>query len=74
MGQYLKGNSMAQIKIHNGGYYAHTKTSRICNFCLSWNSTKFTRMFMELYLNGNNMAPIKNHMHMCKFLILITPI
>ena len=27
MGQYLKGNDMAQIKIHNGGYYAHAQTS-----------------------------------------------
>ena len=25
MGQYLKGNKMAQIKIHNGGYYAHAQ-------------------------------------------------
>ena len=23
MGQYLKGNNMAPIKINNGGYYAH---------------------------------------------------
>ena len=23
MGQYFKGNNMAQIKIHNGGCYAH---------------------------------------------------
>ena len=26
MEQY-KGNNMAQIKIHNGGYYAHAQTS-----------------------------------------------
>ena len=26
MGQYLKGNNMAQIKIHNGGYYTHAQT------------------------------------------------
>ena len=23
----IKGNNMAQIKIHNGGYYAHAQTS-----------------------------------------------
>ena len=27
MGQYLKGNNMAQIKIHNNGRYAHAQTS-----------------------------------------------
>ena len=31
----LKGNNMAQIKIHNGGYYAHAQTSNAYNFCLS---------------------------------------
>ena len=35
MGQYLRGNNMAQIKIHNGGYYAHAQTSNAYNFCLS---------------------------------------
>ena len=41
MGQYLEGNNMAQIKIHNGGKYAHAQTSNAYNFCLScWNSTK----------------------------------
>ena len=35
MGQYLKGNNMVQIKIHNGGYYAHVQTSNAYNFCLS---------------------------------------
>ena len=35
MGQYLKAYNMAQIKIHNGGYYAHAQTSHTCNFCLS---------------------------------------
>ena len=35
MGQYLKDNKMAQIKIHNGGYYAHTQTSNAYNFSLS---------------------------------------
>ena len=25
MGQHLKGNNMAQIKVHNGGYYAMRK-------------------------------------------------
>ena len=33
MGQYLKGNNMAQIKIHNGRYYAHAQTSNVYNFC-----------------------------------------
>ena len=56
MGQYLKGNNMAQIKIHNGGYYAHAQTSNAYNFCFSWNSTKFIRTFMGQYLKGNNMA------------------
>ena len=31
--QYLKGNNMAQIKFHNGGYYAHAQTSNAYNFC-----------------------------------------
>ena len=35
MGQYLKGNNMTQIKIHNGGYHAHVQTSIAYNFCLS---------------------------------------
>ena len=35
MGQYLKGNSMAQIEIHNGGYYAHAQISNAYKFCLS---------------------------------------
>ena len=56
MGHYLKGNNMAQIKIHNGGYYAHAQTSNAYNFCLSWNLTKFIRTFMGQYLKGNNMA------------------
>ena len=56
MGQYLKGNNMAQIKIHNGGYYAHAQTSNAYNFCLSLNSTKFIRTFMGQYLKGTNMA------------------
>ena len=34
-GQYLKGSNMAQIKIRNGGYYAHAQTSNVYNFCLS---------------------------------------
>ena len=34
-GQYLKGNNMAQIKNHNGGYYAYAQTSNAYNFCLS---------------------------------------
>ena len=35
MGEYLKGNNMEQIKIHNGGYYAHSKISNAYNFSLS---------------------------------------
>ena len=35
MGQYLKCNNMAQIKIHNGGYYANAQTSNAYNFYLS---------------------------------------
>ena len=35
MGQYLKGNNMAQIKTHNGLCYAHAQTSNAYNFCLS---------------------------------------
>ena len=35
MGQYLKGNNMAQIKIHNGAYYVHAQNSSSYNFCLS---------------------------------------
>ena len=34
MGQYLKGNNMAQIKINNGACYAHAQTSNAYNFCL----------------------------------------
>ena len=35
MGQYLKGNNMAPIKIHNGASYAHAQNSNAYNFCLS---------------------------------------
>ena len=35
MGQYLKGNNMAQIKFNNDGCYAHAQTSNTCNFCFS---------------------------------------
>ena len=35
MGQYLKGNNMAGIKIHNGGYYAHAQISTTYNTKLS---------------------------------------
>ena len=36
MRQYLKGNNMGKIKIHNGGgCYAHAQTSNAYNFCLS---------------------------------------
>ena len=58
MGQYLKGNNMAQIKIHNGGYYAHAQTSNAYNFCFSLNPTKF---FMGLFLKGHFFGIIKNH-------------
>ena len=49
MGQYLERNNMKQIKIHNGGYYAHSQTSIAYNFFLSLNSTKFIRTFMGQY-------------------------
>ena len=52
MGQFLKGNNMAQIKIHNGGYYAHAQTS---------SAYINIRTFMGQYLKGNNMAQIKTH-------------
>ena len=35
MAQYLKGNNMAQMKIHNGGYYAHAQTYNAYNFSFS---------------------------------------
>ena len=35
MGQYSKGNSMAQIKKYNGGCYTHAQISNAYNFCLS---------------------------------------
>ena len=35
MGQYLQGNNMAQIKIHNGASYAHAHTSNAYKFRLS---------------------------------------
>ena len=38
MGQYLKGNNMAQIKIHNGRYYTHAQTYNAYNF---WFELKF---------------------------------
>ena len=33
IGQFLKGNSMGPIKIHNGGKYAHAPDSDAYNFC-----------------------------------------
>ena len=33
IGQFLKGNSMGPIKIHNGGNYAHEQDSNAYNFC-----------------------------------------
>ena len=52
MGQYLKGNNKAQIKIHNGGYYAHAQTSNAYNFCLSWNSNKFYKNVHGIVFKG----------------------
>ena len=37
--QFLKGNNMGPIKIHNGGNYAHAQYSNAYNFCWSSNST-----------------------------------
>ena len=34
IGQFLKGNSMGPIKIHNGRNYAHAQDSNAYNFCL----------------------------------------
>ena len=69
---------MARIKVHNGGYYAHTQTCDAYNFCLSWNSTKFIRILMGQYLKGNNMARKKfimsDIMRMRKLLTLITSV
>ena len=50
---------MAPIKINNGACCAHAHNSNAYNFCLSYNSTKFTRMLMGQYLKGNKMTPIK---------------
>ena len=33
IGQFLKGNKIAPIKIHNGGNYAHAQDSNAYNFC-----------------------------------------
>ena len=33
IGQFLKGNSMGLIKIHNGGNYAHAQDYNAYNFC-----------------------------------------
>ena len=67
---------MAQIKNYNGGCCAHAQSSNAYNFCLSYNSTKFIRMFMGQYLKGNKMAPIKcimaDVMRMPKLLIRVT--
>ena len=32
IGQFLKGNSMGPIKIHNGGNYAHVQDTNAYNF------------------------------------------
>ena len=31
--QFLEGNKMAPLKIHNGRYYAHAKVLNAYNFC-----------------------------------------
>ena len=33
IGQFLKGNSMGPIKIHNGGTYGHAQDYNAYNFC-----------------------------------------
>ena len=33
IGQFLKGNSMGPIKIHDGRKYAHAQDSNAYNFC-----------------------------------------
>ena len=33
IGQFLKGNRMGSIKIHNGRDYAHAQDSNNYNFC-----------------------------------------
>ena len=33
MGQFLKGNSMRPIQIHDGGKYGHAQDSNAYNFC-----------------------------------------
>ena len=40
IGQFLKGNSMGPIKIHNGGNYAHAQ-----------NSNALTSVRVETHLN-----------------------
>ena len=34
-GQFLTGNKIAPIKIHNGGNYAHAQILNAYDFCLS---------------------------------------
>ena len=40
MGQFLKGNSMGPIKVHNGGNYADAHLLNAYNFSLRQNSAK----------------------------------
>ena len=52
MGQFLKGNNMGPIKIHNGGNYAHAQDSNAYNsmHCSKINSNiLFTR---QVFLNS----------------------
>ena len=35
MGQYLKGNNMAQIKVHNGSCYVHAQISNAYDLSLN---------------------------------------
>ena len=35
IGQFLKGNNMVQLRLHNDRYYAHAQVLNAYNFCLS---------------------------------------
>ena len=60
MGQYLKANNMAQIKIHNRGYYAHAKTS---------NASKAKYILIQSFIYANfNYCPLIWHFSSSKSL------
>ena len=60
MGQYLKGNNMAPIKIIMADVMHMRKFIMLITSVFELKiSTKFTRMFMGQYLKGNNMRPQK---------------